>query len=107
MATDGELVASVEVTNAGERAGSEVVQLYLSDLECSLARPDQELKAFEKVALEPGETKTVRFTLTRPALSFYDPAQEGWVAEPGQFEIRIGASSRDIRARARFELEGE
>jgi beta-glucosidase len=106
MAADGELVASIEVTNAGERAGSEVVQLYLSDLECSLARPDQELKAFEKVALEPQETKTVRFTLFPFALSFYDPAQEGWVAEPGQFEIRIGASSRDIRARARFELEG-
>jgi beta-glucosidase len=107
MAMDGELVASVEVTNSGERAGSEVVQLYLSDRECSLARPDQELKAFEKVALEPGETKTVRFTLARAALSFWDPAREGWVAEPGPFEIRVGSSSRDIRARARFVLEGE
>ncbi len=106
MAMDGELVASVEVTNSGERAGSEVVQLYLSDLECSLARPDQELKAFEKVALEPGETKTVRFTLTRAALSFYDPAREGWVAEPGEFEVRVGSSSREIRACVRFVLEG-
>jgi beta-glucosidase len=106
MAMDDELVVSVEVTNSGERAGSEVVQLYLSDLECSLARPGQELKAFEKIALEPGETKEVRFMLTRPALSFYDPAQKGWVAEAGQFEVRVGSSSRDIRARARFVLEG-
>ena len=105
MAMDGELAVSVEVTNSGERAGSEVVQLYLSDLECSLARPDQELEAFEKVALEPGETKEVRFTLNRSALSFYDPAREGWVAEPGRFEIRVGSSSRDVRARARFLLE--
>jgi beta-glucosidase len=105
MAMDGQLTLSVDVTNAGERAGSEVVQLYLSDLECSLARPDQELKAFEKRTLEPGETGTVRFTLARRALSFYDPAREGWVAEPGEFEVRVGSSSRDIRARARFVLE--
>ncbi len=89
---------------AGARAGSEVVQLYLADLECSLARPDQELKAFEKVALDPGETKTVRFGLTRRDFSFYDPAREDWVAEPGEFEVRVGSSSRDIRARARFLL---
>jgi beta-glucosidase len=106
IGADDELEVAVEVTNAGERAGSEVVQLYLRDLECSLARPDQELEAFEKVALEPGETKTVRFTLDRRALSFYDPAREGWVAEPGEFEVRVGSSSRDIRARARFVLEG-
>ena len=105
MDMDGELEVSVEVTNAGERSGSEVVQLYLSDLECSLARPDQELKAFEKLALGPAETKEVRFTLNRSALSFYDPAREGWVAEPGRFEVRVGSSSRDIRARARFTLE--
>jgi len=106
MAMDGELGVSVEITNSGERGGSEVVQLYLRDLECSLSRPDQELEAFAKVALEPGETKTVRFTLTRSALSFYDPARGGWVAEPGEFEIRVGSSSRDIRARARVVLEG-
>ncbi len=105
MGMDDELEVAVEVSNAGERAGSEVVQLYLRDLECSLARPEQELKAFEKVALDPGETKTVRFTLARPALSFYDPAREGWVAEEGEFEVRVGSGSRDIRARARFALE--
>lgn len=105
MGMDDELEVAVEITNSGERAGSEVVQLYLSDLECSLARPDQELRAFEKLALEAWETKTVRFTLARAALSFYDPAREGWVAEAGRFEVRVGSSSRDIRARARFVLE--
>jgi beta-glucosidase len=105
MGMDDGLEVAVEVSNAGERAGSEVVQLYLCDLECSLARPDQELEAFEKVALAPGETKTVRFTLARRALSFYDPARGGWVAEAGEFEVRVGSSSRDIRARARFVLE--
>jgi beta-glucosidase len=107
MGMDDELTVAVEVANTGKRAGSEVVQLYLCDLDCSLARPDQELKGFEKVALGPGERKAVRFTLDRRALSFYDPARGGWVAEPGEFEVRIGSSSRDIRSRARFLLEGD
>ena len=102
---DEELGVSVEVANVGERAGREVVQLYLCDVECSLVRPEQELRAFEKVALDPGEKKTVRFALDRRALSFYDPAPEDWVAEPGEFEVRVGSSSRDIRGRARFVLE--
>jgi beta-glucosidase len=104
---DEEVELSVEVSNVGERSGREVVQLYLCDLECSLARPEQELRAFEKVALDAGERKTIRFTLDRRALSFYDPEREGWIAEPGDFEVRIGSSSRDIRSRVRFVLEGE
>jgi beta-glucosidase len=102
---DDGLELSIDVTNAGDRAGQEVVQLYVRDVECGLARPEQELEGFEKVALEPGETKTLRFRLTRAALSFYDPARPGWVAEPGQFEVRVGSSSRDIRTRAGFVLE--
>jgi beta-glucosidase len=57
----------------------------------------QELKGFRKVALEPGETQTVEFTLDERAFSFYDPLRKAWVCEPGLFEIRVGASSRDIR----------
>jgi beta-glucosidase len=102
---DDGLEVAVEIANVGDRAGREVVQLYLCDVECSLARPEQELKAFEKVALDPGGRKTLRFTLDRRALSFYDPAKEDWVAEPGEFEVRVGSSSRDIRARVRFVLE--
>jgi len=95
---------SVTVKNNGERAGKEVVQLYVSDKVSSLPRPPKELKGFTKVALEPGETKTVSFTLDERALSFYDPERGGWVAEPGEFEVLVGNSSRDIRGKATFTL---
>jgi beta-glucosidase len=94
-----EVVVSIDVTNTGDVAGKEVVQLYVSDVKASVPRPPQELKAFEKVALEPGATKTVRFTLDRRALSFWS---DGWTAEPGEFELRCGSSSRDIRATVSF-----
>ena len=97
---------AVTVTNTGERAGQEIVQLYVSDPEALLARPPKELKGFEKVALEPGESTTVEFTLDRRALSFYDPHADpyagAWIAEPGEFEVLVGSSSRDIRAKATF-----
>jgi beta-glucosidase len=101
-----ELVVEIDVSNIGERAGQEVVQLYVHDAVSKLARPEQELRAFAKIQLAPGETKTVRFALGARALSYWDPAQSGWIAEPGQFELRAGASSRDIRASALFTLEG-
>ena len=101
----GEAVeVSLDVQNTGSRPGTEVVQLYVCDLKCSLVRPEQELKAFARVELAPGERKQVRFTLDERALAFYHPALSRWVAEPGTFEVRIGASSRDIRQAARFEL---
>jgi beta-glucosidase len=96
---------SVDVTNSGDRAGREVVQLYLRDVESSLARPAKELVGFEKISLEPGETETVRLALDRRALSFYDPARSDWVAEAGDFELLVGHSSRDIRGRATFALK--
>jgi beta-glucosidase len=99
---------SVTITNTGDVAGAEVAQLYVADKVSSLVRPLQELKAFRKVDLAPGESKEVTFTLNPRALSFYDPyANEGngaWVAEPGEFEILIGSSSRDIRASDSFVL---
>ena len=93
--------------NTGTRAGKEVVQLYVRDLESSLVRPEKELKAFAKVALAPGETKTVTLSLKIDALSFYDPAQQGWVAEAGDFEVLVGSSSRDIRLTGRLALTSE
>jgi beta-glucosidase len=95
----------LDVTNTGDRAGQEVVQLYVHDVASRLARPEQELRAFAKLALEPGETKTVDFALEPRALSYWDPSRGGFVAEPGEFELRAGASSRDVRARVRFTLE--
>ncbi|MGH0033253.1 MAG: glycoside hydrolase family 3 C-terminal domain-containing protein [Myxococcota bacterium] len=98
---------SLDVTNTGARPGREVVQLYLRDVESSLARPAKELVGFRKIALEPGEIRTVRFTLDRRALSFYDPSRADWVAEAGEFELLAGSSSRDIRARASFRLKDQ
>ena len=102
-----EIQVSLDVENTGPRAGKEVVQLYVRDVESCLVRPEKELKAFAKVALEPRETRTVTFTLNQDALSFYDPAKKGWVAEAGDFEILVGSSSRDIRLTGRFALTGD
>lgn len=67
-------------------------------------RPEKELKAFRRVVLKPGETQTVSFTLDNGAMVFYDSVKHDWVAEPGTFEVLVGASSRDIRLKATFEL---
>jgi beta-glucosidase len=88
----------IPVTNTGSRAGTEVVQCYVRDVAASVARPEQELRAFAKVALEPGQSASVIVDLDRRAFAFWDPGSHGWVVEPGDFEIRVGASSRDIRA---------
>lgn len=93
----------MELTNTGQREGAEVVQVYVRDVESSLPRPLQELKAFRKVSLKPGEHQTISLPLTREAFAFYDPAR-GWVAEAGKFVIAIGSSSRDIRQQAEFTL---
>ncbi|MGH7288774.1 MAG: glycoside hydrolase family 3 C-terminal domain-containing protein, partial [Myxococcota bacterium] len=100
-----EVAARIDVRNVSERAGTEVIQLYVADLEASLPRPPQELAAFAKVALAAGEAKTVSLRVPPRALCFYDAAGQRWVAEPGQFELRVGRSSRDIRARARLRFE--
>lgn len=104
---DDEIVVSVAVTNTGQRAGQEVVQLYVRDEAARLIRPLQELKAFAKVDLAPGETKTISLTLTGQSLAYYDPALNGWVTEPGEFTVLVGSSSRDIRLTGQFEWVGE
>ena len=98
------LTMKVPVTNTGKVAGAEIVQLYISDLEASVDRPVKELKGFEKVWLEPGQTKTVSITFDRDALSFFDAGKHCWVAEAGKFKALVGASSEDIRAEAEFSL---
>jgi beta-glucosidase len=99
----GETVdVSLQVRNSGTRAGAEVVQLYLRDVESSLPRPEKELKGFRRVVLQPGEAQTLTFTLDEPAMSFFDPGKQDWVAEAGAFEVLVGASSRDIRLKGAF-----
>jgi beta-glucosidase len=98
----GDLGISVSfvVTNTGSRAGKEVVQLYVRDLEASVARPVRELKGFTKVGLAPGEATTVTFLLASRDLSYWSVRRRDWVLEAGQFEIAVGASSRDLRSTA-------
>jgi len=103
---DGEIRLQCAVTNTGERSGSEVVQLYVRDKVASMVRPVQELKGFQRVALSPGETATLTFTLPVDMLNF--TRRDGKrVVEPGEFELRIGASSADIRATATVIVQGE
>jgi len=86
--------ALVEVTNTGSRAGTETVQLYIRDLVSSVTRPVKELKGFQKIELQPGETKTVALDITPESLAFYDIHMK-YIVEPGDFEVMIGNSSRD------------
>ena len=96
---------TVSVKNIGTRAGAEVVQLYVRDVKSSVERPNKELKAFQKVFLQPGETKTVTLTIDRSALSYYDDAKGEWVAEPGDFEALIGTASDRLTQRVKFTLK--
>lgn len=105
MGQDETLTITLPVTNTGSREGSEVIQLYISDLKSSLPRPVKELKGFSKVKLAPGETREITFTIGKEALSFFDDTRHEWVAEPGKFEAWIGASSTDIRNKVAFELK--
>ena len=102
MTMDGNIEASVEVTNSGDYDGKEVVQLYTRDLVGSATRPVKELKGFQKIELEKGETKTVTFTLTAEDLKFYNTSLE-FVAEPGDFQVFIGTDSA-VKAMKTFKL---
>jgi beta-glucosidase len=90
------LVVKVDLTNVGELAGSEVVQVYAKDVEASVDRPLQELVGFEKGTLSPGETKKMSVIIQAKDLAFYDVVSHDWVIEPGDFKLSIGKSSRDI-----------
>lgn len=101
---DDTLTITVPITNTGKRTGSEIVQLYITDVKSSLPRPEKELKGFTKVTVEPGQTVNATFTIGRDALSYYDPSESAFVTEPGKFKARIGASAGDIRGTVDFEL---
>ncbi|HYI19801.1 MAG TPA: glycoside hydrolase family 3 C-terminal domain-containing protein [Solirubrobacteraceae bacterium] len=103
-AEDLAVTVTLTVTNTGERAGSDVVQLYVHDAESTAFRPEHELRAFAKVQLEPGASEEVALRLDRRAFAFWDPGHHDWVVEPGRFELRAGASARDIRGVAAVEI---
>ena len=96
----GTVTVYADIKNTGDRAGREVVQLYVADRTGTAGRPEKELKGFAKVALEPGETKTVELSVDARSLSWYSEALGGWYAAPGRYELLVGHSSRDIRGKA-------
>jgi len=98
-------LVSLNVKNTGTRDGAEVVQLYVHDGHSKIDRPVHELKGFQRIDLKAGETRKVQFTVDRAALSYWSPEKKAWVADPGKFEIEVGASSRDIRLRAALDLK--
>jgi beta-glucosidase len=102
--TQGEVTVMADVRNSGDRAGEEVAQLYIRDEVASVSRPVKELRGFEKVALKPGETKTVEFLLTRDDLTMLDRSLKP-VVEPGMFRVMVGHSSGDIRLTGEFEIQ--
>jgi beta-glucosidase len=103
MRGNEKIEVSMTVTNTGKTAGEDVVQLYLRDRVASLVRPVKELKDFQKIKLNAGETKRLKFVIDREKLSFFNE-QLQWIAEPGDFDLMIGASSADIRLKDTFEL---
>ncbi|WP_340388958.1 glycoside hydrolase family 3 C-terminal domain-containing protein [Paenibacillus sp. FSL E2-0151] len=100
-----EVNVQVRVTNTGDRAGKEIVQLYVSDVESTVIRPVRELKGFAKVALEPGESKVVSFTLNKRSFAYYNVDMKDWHVETGEFEIQVGSSSRGIHVHTRVNVE--
>jgi beta-glucosidase len=98
------LKVKINVKNTGKRAGKEVVQLYVRDVESSVIRPDKELKGFAKVSLEPGEEKTVEMYLDKRAFAYYNVDISDWYVESGTFELLAGSSSRDISLKAEVKV---
>jgi len=103
---NGDIEVQIQVTNTGKQAGSEVVQVYLRDCVASLVRPMQELKAFERVELDAGQTATLSFSIPTDMLNFTSNAGKR-IVEPGFVEVQVGSSSRDIQARGKITLAGE
>ncbi len=105
LSRNGHIRVSADVTNTGDRAGAEVVQLYIGDEKSSLPRPVKELKDFRKITLEPGQTQRVVFDITPDMLQYYDDKAGAWVAEQGRFTAYVGVASDDIRGTVDFGLK--
>lgn len=99
---DDKVILTVPVTNIGDVAGAEVVQLYISDPKCSVMKPAKELKGFVKVFLQPGETKEVSLEIDKDDLCYFDADRHEWVVEPGEFKALIGTASDDIKSSTTF-----
>ncbi len=102
----GTVTVEVSVKNIGAVAGQEVVQLYVHERAPAVVRPENELRAFDKVMLEPGEEKTLRFSLSRRDFAYYDAQAGAWSVHAGMFDLRVGGSSRDLPLQVAVEVQG-
>ncbi len=100
----GRVVVTLELSNTGDRRGTEVVQVYVRPHAPKVARPDRELATFAKVSLDAGQKSTISLELDEMALAYWDTDGHHWAADPGRYELLIGASSRDIRAAVEVSL---
>jgi beta-glucosidase len=100
------VTAEFEIENTGTRDGAEVAQLYVHPKQPRLPRPEKELKGFQKIFLKAGARQTVSIPLARGAFAFFDPAKNAWAAEPGDFQISAGGSSRDLPLAGAFQFQG-
>ena len=107
MSDNDTVTVSVDVTNTGDMEGKEIVQMYIHDMTGAVQRPPKELKGYDKVSLKPGETKTAVFTLDYRSLAWYSETLGDWYAKTGDYEVLIGASSRDIRLSKAVHLNTE
>jgi beta-glucosidase len=105
IGTEDTLKVSVTIKNSGKMDGDEVVQLYISDKEASVDREVKSLKEFKRINLKAGESKTISFSIDRSALAFYDVKAKKWTVEPGEFEVLIGNSSRNILLKESFNVK--
>ncbi|MGA2186077.1 MAG: glycoside hydrolase family 3 C-terminal domain-containing protein [Bryobacteraceae bacterium] len=103
----GEIVVSVDVKNTGTRAGDEVAQMYVKHVDSAVERPIKELRGFQRIALQPNETRTVRLPLKRNELTYWDAGKHSFVVEPGRLSIMVGASSADMRLEKTIEVKGK
>lgn len=97
LSGNNKLTITIPITNVGDVEGAEIVQAYIHDQQSRLPRPEKELQAFDKVFLQPGETKTATLTLDKYSVGYYDTELSAWIAEQGSFTVFIGASSADIK----------
>ena len=102
--TIGEVNVSFDLDNSGSRAGSEVAQMYVHQVKSNVVQPIKSLRGFQRVVLEPGETKHITLALPASQLSYYDVASHKFVVAPGMFNVMIGSSSDDIRLRTALEI---
>jgi beta-glucosidase len=105
VGAEGRVTVSLEVQNSGSRAGDEVVQLYVHEVESSVKRPSKELRGFQRISLQPKEKKAVSFTLAATDLAFYDDKTKKFVVKPGAFDVMVGSSSDDIRVEGTLEVK--